>query len=165
MERPARIEPGPGQESVWDYPRPPAVVPSAEHVVVMLGGLVVADTRRALRVLETSQPPAYYLPMADIADGVLTPSDRTTFCEWKGPARYYDVRAGATVALAAAWTYPQPTPRFEALVDHVAFYAQAMERCTVDGEVVQPNEGSFYGGWVTSKVVGPFKGAAGTLHW
>jgi hypothetical protein len=96
---------------------------------------------------------------------MLVPIRRSTSCEWKGPARYFDVRAVGTVAPAAAWTYPAPTAGYEALVDHVAFYAQAMERCTVDGEVVVANEGSFYGGWVTSKVVGPFKGAAGTLHW
>jgi uncharacterized protein (DUF427 family) len=163
--RPQRVEPGPGQESVWDYPRPPALDPSGEHVVVRFGGEVIADTRRPIRVLETSQPPAYYLPVDDVRTDLLRPLDRTTVCEWKGAASYWTVDTGAAVAEAAAWSYLAPTPRFADIAGHVAFYAQLMDECTVDGEVVQANEGSFYGGWITSRVVGPFKGAPGTMGW
>lgn len=163
--QPERVEPGPGQESVWDYPRPPALDRSDHHVVVRFGGEVIADTRRPIRVLETSQPPAYYLPAADVRTDLLRPDGRRTFCEWKGQASYWTVDTGQRVAEAAVWSYPAPTPRFAELVDHYAFYAQQMDECTVDGEVVDPNEGSFYGGWITSKVVGPFKGAPGTIHW
>ena len=133
--------------------------------MVRFGGEVVADTRRSIRVLETSQPPAYYLPAADVRSDFLRPVDRSTYCEWKGQASYWTVEAGGAVAEAAVWSYPTPTARFAELVDHYAFYAQQMDECTVDGEVVDPNEGSFYGGWITSKVVGPFKGAPGTLGW
>jgi uncharacterized protein (DUF427 family) len=163
--QPERVEPGPGQESVWDYPRPPALDRCDHHVVVRFGGEVIADTRRPSRVLETSQPPAYYLPAPDVRTDLLRPDGRRTFCEWKGQASYWTVDTGQAVAEAAAWSYPTPTPRFAELVDHYAFYAQQMDECTVDGEVVDPNEGSFYGGWITSKVVGPFKGAPGTIHW
>lgn len=150
---------------MWDYPRPPAVDACDHHVVVRFGGEVIADTRRSIRVLETSQPPAYYLPADDVRTDLLRPVDRSTHCEWKGDATYWTVDAGAAVAEAAAWSYPDPTPRFAAILDHFAFYAQQMDECSVDGEVVDPNEGSFYGGWITSRVVGPFKGAPGTLGW
>lgn len=150
---------------MWDYPRPPALDPTDEHVVVRFGGEVVADTRRPIRVLETSQPPAYYLPAEDVRTDLLRPLDRRTVCEWKGAASYWTVDTGRAVAEAAAWSYPQPTPRFSAIAGHLAFYAQLMDECTVDGEVVQANEGSFYGGWITSRVVGPFKGAPGTMGW
>jgi len=162
--RPERVEPGPGQESVWDYPRPPALDPSAEHVVVRLGGVVVADTRRAVRVLETSQAPAYYLPPEDVRTELLRPLERGSWCEWKGRAAYWTVDTGDAVAEAAAWSYPEPTPAFAAIAGHLAFYPQLVE-CSVDGEAVSPNEGGFYGGWVTSRVVGPFKGAPGTQGW
>ncbi|EYR63971.1 hypothetical protein N866_16860 [Actinotalea ferrariae CF5-4] len=163
--------PGPGQESVWDYPRPPAVVASTEHVVVVLGTTLVADTRRALRVLETSHPPTYYLPLDDVADGVLVPVDgATTFCEFKGRATYFDV-VGAdglgrpVVAEQAAWTYPTPSRGFTELIGHVALYPGRMTRCTVDGEIVEAQQGDFYGGWRTSRIVGPFKGGSGTWGW
>jgi len=165
MARPERTEPGPGQESVWDYPRPPVVVPSDEHVVVRHRGRVLADTRRSLRVLETSQPPAYYLPLTDIDTTLLEPSSRSTFCEWKGAAQYFDLVVDGDVTRDAAWAYPSPTQRFAALVDHLAVYPQRLDECTVDGERVVANDGDFYGGWVTSRVVGPFKGAPGTLGW
>ena len=167
MARPVPIEPGPGQESVWAYPRPPRVEPTADRIVVEHAGLVVADTVAARRVLETSQPPAYYLPLADVAVELLARSAaRPTTCEWKGVAAYLDVVVeGATAVIAAGWTYPEPWPGYEALAGHVAFYAQKLDRCSVAGEVVQPNEGDFYGGWVTSKVVGPFKGGPGSWGW
>ena len=152
-------------EDVWAYPRPPALVPSDEHVVVEVGGLVLADTRAALRVLETSHPPTYYLPLADVDASLLRPVQGTTWCEWKGAASYFDVVTPDRTLPAAAWTYPDPTPGFVALVDHLALYPGRMDRCTVDGEVVQAQEGDFYGGWITSRVRGPFKGAPGTLAW
>jgi len=169
MQWPARIEPGPGQESVWDYPRPPRVEPTTEHVVVVLGGAVVVDTRRALRVLETSHPPSYYLPADDVLAGALRPVAGTSWCEFKGTAGYLDVLGGdppgSVVAPAAAWTYPRPSPGFERLAGHVALYPGRMDRCTVDGETVVAQEGGFYGGWVTARVVGPFKGGPGSRGW
>jgi uncharacterized protein (DUF427 family) len=160
-----RIEPGPGQESVWDYPRPPRVEPTTELVSIVLGGEVVASTREAIRVLETSHPPAYYLPYASFAPGSLVPVGGTTFCEFKGSASYFDVVAGGRRAQRAAWTYRQPSPGFEAIRDHVAVMPAAMDRCMVDGELVEPQAGGFYGGWITSRVVGPFKGGPGTTGW
>jgi uncharacterized protein (DUF427 family) len=159
-----RVEPGPGQESVWDYPRPPRLEPTRRHIVVALDGVTVADTRRAHRVLETSQPPAYYIDPADVRTELLVPSTHVTFCEWKGLASYYDVVVGDVVAEAAVWTYCDPFPAFAAIAHHLAFYAQHL-RCSVDGEVVQANDGAFYGGWITSDIVGPFKGGVGTAHW
>ncbi|MFS0730073.1 DUF427 domain-containing protein [Curtobacterium sp. 1P10AnD] len=165
MRRPQRIEPGPGQESVWDYPRPPAVEAVAKRVVVRLGGVVVADTTDAVRVLETSHPPVYYLPVADLTEGTLVPAEGSSMCEFKGRARYFDVRGGGIVAPRAAWNYPTPEPGYEQLRDRVAIYPSAMDSCEVGGEVVQAQEGDFYGGWITSDVVGPFKGGAGTFGW
>jgi uncharacterized protein (DUF427 family) len=163
-----RVPAGPGQESVWDYPRPPRVEPTSELVEIVLGGVVVARTRAALRVLETSHPPAYYLPYAAFVAGTLVPAAGTTFCEFKGDASYFDVVADGprgTRAARAAWTYRSPSPGFEAIADHVSVMPGAMERCTVDGEVVEPQAGGFYGGWITSRVVGPFKGGPGTFGW
>jgi uncharacterized protein (DUF427 family) len=152
-------------ESVWDYPRPPRVEPSSEHVAVTHAGIVVADTTQSLRVLETSHPPTYYLPLDAFADGVLRQGEGASWCEWKGQASYLDLVVGESVLPAVAWTYPRPTKGFEALVDHVALYPGRVDRCTVDGEVVQQQPGSFYGGWITSRVTGPFKGAPGTSGW
>lgn len=165
MRRPEPHDPGQGQESVWDYPRPPSVEASAELVEVVLGGEVVARTRRALRVLETSHPPTYYLPATDFVEGCLRPTRGSTFCEWKGTAAYFDLVAGDAVAPRAAWHYPSPLPPFVTLTGHVALYPAAVDRCLVDGEVVRPQPGGFYGGWITSRVVGPFKGEPGTRHW
>lgn len=165
MSRPVPLTPGPGQESVWDYPRPPRVDPSDEVVEVRLGGRVVARSTRTLRVLETSHPPTYYLPESDFAPAVLRPVEGRTYCEYKGVAAYFDLVVGDVVAERAAWTYPDPMPGFEALVGHVAVMPASVDACTVDGEVVTPQEGGFYGGWVTSRVVGPFKGGPGTWGW
>jgi len=159
-----RVEPGPGQESVWDYPRPPRLEATSRHIVVAWQGHTIADTTRAHRVLETSQPPAYYLDPADVDLARLQPSTHATFCEWKGQASYFDVVVGDAVARAAVWTYRHPTSAFEPIRDHLAFYAQALD-CSVDGEPVVGNEGTFYGGWITRDVVGPFKGGDGTAHW
>jgi len=153
-------------ESVWDYPRPPRVEPSARRVRIVLGGAVIADSVRSHRVLETSHPPVYYLPLEDIAPEALVPSPgRTTFCEWKGSASYFDAIGGDGRRVErAAWTYLTPSPGFESIRDAVAFYPARMDECTLDGEVVQPQDGGFYGGWITSDVLGPFKGGAATTR-
>lgn len=158
-------KPGSDQESVWDYPRPPRVEPTRENVEIRLGGQVIARTTEALRVLETSHPPAYYLPIGSFVEGVLQPAAGSTHCEFKGAAAYFDLVTTDRTAPAAAWTYPAPTHGFEALVDHVAVMPGVMDECRVDDEVVTPQEGGFYGGWITSRVVGPFKGAPGTWGW
>jgi uncharacterized protein (DUF427 family) len=163
--RPQRIAPKAGQESVWDYPRPPRVETLSERVVVRLGGQVIADTTAAVRVLETSHPPVYYLPLSAFPDGVLVPVSGTSYCEFKGQAHYFDVVAGGVVVARAGWTYPKPTRGFEALSTRVAIYPSRMDACEVDGERVMSQEGDFYGGWITKKIVGPFKGAQGTAGW
>jgi uncharacterized protein (DUF427 family) len=161
---PERVEPGPGQESVWDYPRPPALEPAGAVLRVEADGTVIAASDRALRICETSQPPAYYFPPADVGLERLVEVEGNTFCEWKGLATYFDVVVDGRRIEQAAWTYRSPTDRYLEITDHVAFYAQKLD-CFVDDEPVVPNDGSFYGGWVSSKVVGPFKGAPGTLGW
>lgn len=160
-----RVEPGPGQESVWDYPRPPRLERSTRHVVVRLGGRTIAETRDAWRVLETSHPPVWYVPRADVADGVLVASPHTSWCEFKGEAAYWTVTAGGLTRPDAAWSYPRPSPGFAAMADAVAFYPDRMDECLVDGERVRAQAGGFYGGWITADVVGPFKGEAGTRFW
>ena len=163
--KPKRIAPGPGQESVWDYPRPPRLEPTPRHIQVYFNGLLLADTRRAYRVLETSHPPVYYLPPADIQMQCLIPAGGQSWCEWKGQAAYYSVVVGERRAENVAWYYPNPTPSFLPIKNYVAFYPRPMDRCLVDGEVVVPQPGGFYGGWITSDVVGPFKGEPGTMGW
>jgi uncharacterized protein (DUF427 family) len=160
-----RIEPGPGQESVWDYPRPPRIERSTKHLVVEFAGRVVADTRRAIRILETSSPPTYYVPPQDVRMDLLVPTDGTTFCEWKGLAGYADVRVGDRVAKDAAWSYPSPNRGFGAITGWVAFYPARVDACSLDGERVRPQEGVYYGGWITDDIVGPFKGGPGTTGW
>jgi uncharacterized protein (DUF427 family) len=152
-------------ESVWDYPRPPRVEPSDRLVTVVLGGVEVCRTSRAWRVLETSHPPGWYLPREDWLPGALEPADGSSYCEFKGVASYLDVVGGGARAPRAAWTYPSPTSAYAVLADAVAVYPAAMDACVVDGERVRPQEGGFYGGWITDDVVGPFKGAPGTLGW
>jgi len=161
----ARIAPGPGQESVWDYPRPPRWEPTSERVVIRFAGTVIADSTDAVRVLETSHPPTYYLPRAAFSPGALVEAGGTTVCEFKGAARYVGLLVGDTVARRAGWYYPEPQAGYEELRDRVAVYPAVMESCEVDGERVVPQEGGFYGGWITSRVVGPFKGGPGTLGW
>jgi uncharacterized protein (DUF427 family) len=165
MTTPKRIEPKPGQESVWDYPRPPKLEPVRERIRVVLDNLTIADTRNALRILETSHPPTYYVPPEDVRAGTLVPARKRSMCEWKGQARYFDVVAGSKQAAEAAWSYPHPLPSFAALHDYVAFYAHAMDACFVGHERVDPQGGTFYGGWITNRIVGPFKGAAGSWGW
>ncbi len=155
----------PGPESVWDYPRPPRLEPVTARLAVVLGGETVAATTRGYRVLETSHPPNYYLPPGDVAPGVLERAAGGSFCEFKGRAHYFTVRGGGRVEPEAAWGYDAPSPGFEPLAGHVAFYAGRMDACFVDGEQVTPQPGGFYGGWITSTVAGPFKGGPGTRDW
>lgn len=152
-------------ESVWDYPRPPRVEPARRPVRVEFGGRTVAESDRALRVLETSHPPVYYIPLEDVEAEVLQPSARTSYCEFKGRARYHTLRVGDRVSHDAAWSYPDPSPGFEALKDHLAFYASRVDACYVGDEHVAAQPGDFYGGWITKDVVGPFKGGPGTAGW
>jgi len=160
-----RIEPGPGQESVWDYPRPPRLEDTGKHIQIVFGGVIVADSRRAKRVLETSHPPVYYLPPEDVRLEYFTPIPGQSLCEWKGTASYYSIRAGNKNAEQSAWYYPNPTPAFESLKNYIAVYPSRMDSCTVDGEAVTAQPGEFYGGWITKGIVGPFKGDPGTLGW
>ena len=160
-----RIEPGPEQESVWDYPRPPRLEESARQIQVVVADVVIAQSRRTLRVLETSQPPAFYIPPDDVQMELLRPSPTRTECEWKGTAHYFDLLVAGRETRDAAWCYPSPTPPFAALAGYLAFYPQRVDACFVDGERVQLQEGSFYGGWITNEIVGPFKGGPGTMGW
>lgn len=153
---PKRVVPAPGQESVWDYPRPPRVEETSRQIQVFLGGEKIADTRRAKRVLETSHPPAYYVPREEVRMDLLRAAVGVTWCEWKGRAVYFDVVVGAETASKAAWSYPDPSAGFEAIRDHIAFYPAKMDACLVDGEAARPQNGGFYGGWITSEIVGPF---------
>ena len=165
-DRPQPEVPGPGQESVWDYPRPPALERVRASIVIVLGGVVIASVEEAFRVLETSHPPVYYLPPSSFAPGcLLHPRDRASFCEWKGWASYFTLEGGGHREVDAAWAYPTPVRRYAALAGHVAVYPGRMDLCTVDGEAVQPQPGGFYGGWITSKVTGPFKGIPGSQGW
>ena len=160
-----RITPGPGQESVWDYPRPPRVEASSERVVIELAEEVIVDTTDVVRVLETSHPPVYYIPRSAFIEGSLFEASGSSFCEYKGAARYLSIRTADVTAKRSAWYYPEPSPGYEELAGRVAVYPAAMDSCEVDGEVVVPQAGGFYGGWITSRVVGPFKGDPGTEGW
>jgi uncharacterized protein (DUF427 family) len=163
--RPRTIEPRPGQESVWDYPRPPRLERVAALISIRFAGEVLAESQGALRILETSHPPTYYLPPADIAPGALQPAGGGSFCEWKGAALYFDVGLGGRKAVKAAWSYPAPLPDYAELAGFVAFYAAPMDLCMVGAHRVTPQPGGFYGGWVTPDIVGPFKGEPGTSGW
>jgi uncharacterized protein (DUF427 family) len=156
---------GPGQESVWDYPRPPSASVTDRHVVVELAGRVLADTRRAVRVCETSHPPVFYVPRDDVSPGVLERGRGGSWCEWKGAATYWDVVLDGRRWAGVAWSYEDPSPGYEHLRGAVAFYPGAVDRALVDGEGARPQPGGFYGGCITDDVVGPFKGAPGTLGW
>lgn len=161
---------GPGQESVWDYPRPPRLEPVTKQLAVFLGGRCIARTRKGHRVLETSHPPVYFFPLADVDPRCVRPSEYApSLCEWKGVAKYLDVFVNTgerdLSAPSAAFTYPTPTERFSAIAGHISFYAGSMDRCTVGGERVTPQPGGFYSGWITPDIVGPFKGYAGSERW
>ncbi|MGQ9909754.1 MAG: DUF427 domain-containing protein [Candidatus Flexifilum sp.] len=157
--------PASGQESVWDYPRPPRVEPVSQRLRVIFNNVVIADTTRGYRVLETSHPPAYYIPQADIRMDLLTPTARRTFCEFKGSASYWTITVGDRSAVNAAWMYAHPAPGYEAIANHLAFYASRVDACFVDDERVQAQLGDFYGGWITANIIGPFKGGPGTQGW
>jgi uncharacterized protein (DUF427 family) len=157
--------PLPHQRSVWTFPRPAVAERTSSRLRVVFAGETIAETRRGVMTLETSHPPSYYFPPEDIASGVLAEVGRRTICEWKGVAAYFDVRANGRTAAGAAWGYPEPTPAFATLRDHVAFYAGRMDACFVDDEQVTPQAGGFYGGWITSAYAGPFKGPPGTTFW
>jgi uncharacterized protein (DUF427 family) len=165
MSRQARITPGPGQESVWDYPRPPRVEDSHKHIQVIFNGVTIAETRRAMRVLETSHPPVYYIPPEDVRLEYFTSTPRSTFCEYKGAAAYYTIRVGQRTEANAAWFYARPSAPYAALANYVAVYPGRMDACYVDGELIQPQPGDFYGGWISKDIVGPFKGGVGTAGW
>ena len=165
MRRPPPEPAGPGQESAWNYPRPPALDPSTEHVIVTFAGTTLAESRRAIRVLETSHAPVYYLPPEDVRTDLLVQTERRTGCEFKGVAAYADAVVGDRRSAAACWWYPEPTPAFVAIGGWIAFYPSRVDHITVDGETVRAVGGDFYGSWVTSRVVGPFKGGAGTEGW
>lgn len=153
------------KESVWDYPRPPRVEPVSEHISVTHLGQQLVSTNQAVRVLETSHPPSYYLPIKDFAEGVLVPVSGQSYCEFKGAASYFDLVVNGGRIPRAAWTYENPTKGFESLQGKVALYASKVDKCMVGDEVVQAQEGDFYGSWITSNIVGPFKGAPGTWGW
>jgi uncharacterized protein (DUF427 family) len=165
MNRPKPDEAAPGQESVWDYPRPPALETVDRHVRVIFNGVVVAETRTPAVVKETSHPPVYFIPPEDVRGEFLRSVRKTSFCEWKGQAIYYDLVVGDRRAKEVAFSYPSPVARFEPIRGWISFYGGPMDEVTVDGEKVRPQEGGFYSGWITSHVVGPFKGIPGSWGW
>ncbi len=160
-----KIKPGPGQESVWDYPRPPKLEPFRGHIRIVLGGEIIADSNQCFRMLETSHPPTYYIPVNDFTNGSLQEVDGSSLCEFKGLAHYYDIKSGQKVAQRAGWGYKKPSGSYPQLKDKVAVYAHQMDACYVNDELVQAQEGDFYGGWITKAIVGPFKGGIGTFGW
>jgi uncharacterized protein (DUF427 family) len=165
---PAGVEPvvpGPGQESVRDYPRPPRVEPVAQRVRVVAGGVVIADTARAMRVLETAGAPVYYLPREDVRFDLLELSPTVTQCEWKGGASYFSINAGSRRIDDVAWSYEHPNPGYEAIAGHVAFFAAKVDEAWVGDERATPQPGGFYGGWMTRQIVGPVKGEPGSWAW
>ena len=160
-----RIEPKQGQESVWDYPRPPALESSNKRIRIVFNGVTIADSTNAKRVLETSHPPVYYIPQEDIQMQYFSPTTRTTMCEFKGRASYWTLEVDGKRLENVAWSYPTPVPSFVGIRDHIAVYPSQMDACFIDDEQVQAQEGDFYGGWITSDIVGPFKGGRGTWGW
>lgn len=163
--RPTPLPIDPGQESVWDYPRPPRLERVEKAVQIVFAGALIVDAPWCFRVLETSHPPVYYISREHISAGSLALAAGSSFCEWKGTASYLDVVANGARAERSAWTYAQPTAPFAAIAGAVAFYAQAMDRCTVAGETVKAQPGGFYGGWITKDIAGPFKGEPGSMGW
>lgn len=160
---PFALAPGPGQQSVWDYPRPPRLAPDAREVIVKAGDIEVARSARTLRLLETASPPTFYIPAADVRTDLLVPAEGSSHCEWKGRERYWSLKLLAGRE-RVAWSYPEPLPPYEALADHFGFYPQWLD-CFVDGVRVQPQPGGHYAGWITPELAGPFKGEAGSHGW
>jgi len=161
----SRTEPAAGQESVWDYPRPPRLQKVSERLRVIFTGETIADTVAGFRVLETSHPPVYYIPPGDLDQQYLCAVSGSSWCEFKGHAKYWSLEVNGKRAENAAWSYPQPSPAFADIAGYLAFYASRVDECWVGDERVQPQEGDFYGGWITSRIAGPFKGGAGTPGW
>ena len=157
-------EPGPAQESVWDYPRPPEIKPDSRRVVVKLGETVIASTDKAVRVLETASPPTFYLPPDSVNTDMLKAAGGGSFCEWKGKASYWTVEAGGQIVKSGAWSYKNTSPAFSSIQGYFSFYPAKL-KCYVDDELVEPQPGGFYGGWMTSEIVGPVKGEPGTGGW
>ena len=165
IQRPTfAIAPTEGQESVWDYPRPPICVADAREVTVRLGNIQIAHSRATLRVLETASPPTFYIPKTDVDSSLLEPTTGASSCEWKGKATYWSLTAGINQIPNVGWSYESPSPRFADITGYVSFYPSILE-CLVDGELVRPQPGEFYGGWVTDEIVGPYKGEPGTSGW
>ncbi len=160
-----RLKPGPGQESVWDYPVPPRAERCGRHVVVRFGDVDVADSRETVRVLERTHPPVYYVPPQHVRLELLTLNTYHTDCEYKGRASYYDISLDGRTQRNIAWVYPDPAAAFSAIRGHIAFFAGRADAAFVDGERVTPQPGSFYGGWITADIVGPFKGEPGSFGW
>ena len=166
MSHPQRIEPQPGQESVWDYPRPPRLERSPKQIKIVVNNIAIADSKNTYRVLETSHPPVYYIPLEEIKSEYLKPSNQQrSFCEWKGFASYYNLVVKDKEISNAGWYYPQPTEYFTPIKNYVAFYPSKMDACYVNDELVQAQAGDFYGGWITKDIVGPFKGGVGSWGW
>jgi uncharacterized protein (DUF427 family) len=163
--KPIPITPKPGQESVWDYPRPARLENIDRHIKIIFNDTIIAETKQAKRVIETSHPPTYYILETDIILEYFTQTSRQTFCEWKGWATYYDITVVDRMVGNAAWRFFAPSPNFLAIENYYAFYANLMDACYVDGELVTPQPGNFYGGWITKDIVGPFKGEPGTMGW
>ncbi len=150
---------------MWNYPRPAICEPSNRRIAIIHRGITLLDTSRAWRTLETSHPPTYYIPPADVAMDSLRPNSRRSLCEWKGQARYWDVLIGEETLRAAAWSYAEPTPAFTPIRDYLAFYPEPFDRCLVDGQTITPQPGQFYGGWISQYEAGPFKGIPGSRFW
>ncbi|GMN02111.1 DUF427 domain-containing protein [Erythrobacter sp. MTPC3] len=168
MRQPHHPEPdaaGPGQESVWDYPRPAIAEPTDRRIQIIHKGVELVDSRSAWRTLETSHPPTYYVPQTDVAMQYLTPNPRRSMCEWKGQARYWDITISGDTIDAGAWSYPSPTASFAGIRDFLAFYPDPLDCCMVDGEQIIPQPGQFYGGWISQYEAGPFKGGPGSRFW
>jgi uncharacterized protein (DUF427 family) len=165
MEQKVDIPLDSSRESVWSYPRPPRVEPVSRRLRVVFNGINIADTMLGQRMLETSHPPVYYFPAKDVRMEHFAAASATSFCEWKGTARYFDVRVDSKRVNRAAWAYPDPTPEFIAIKDYIAFYGHLMDACFVGDELARPQPGSFYGGWITNSIIGPFKGEPGTAGW
>ena len=163
--KPKPVKPEPGQESVWDYPRPPKLERCNNCIRVIFAGVDIANTTNAFRVLETSHPPVYYIPPEEIHMRYLISEEGRSWCEWKGQGRYYGLKVGDRYVSRAAWYYPEPVERFKAIKNYIAFYAGKVDACYVENEQVFPQPGRFYGGWITKNVVGPFKGGPGTEGW
>lgn len=157
--------PGPGQESVWDYPRPPRLERVERELRVVVGGTVIAATRSGWRICETASPPTYYIPPQDVRVDCLRASRRRSFCEWKGTAHYFDALVNGRRVRDAAWCYPEPPPELVAIREALAFYPALVDACFVGDQRVQAQPGDFYGGWITADLVGPFKGEPGTEGW